>query len=320
MENLKSYYNRNRKKIWGIIIIIAFAFTLLQLANFFAKKSSEAKINSNNETQVTNVNSSAVQSNKSAVTGRSVGEEQSKNEAEAINKFISYCNNQDVESAYNMLTDDCKSNMYTSLSLFQESYYNENFGGEKKQIEIQNWIDNTYKVRIIDNILSTGKSNNGYAKQDYITVKKVDNNYKLNINNYIGYSKINKTTDSNNVKVEVLSRNTYMEREEYKIKVINNTENTIMLDTLENTENTYLEDSNDVKHPFIGNELTEPMLTIPSKQTKEITISFYSSYTSTKKIKNLVFSSVVSDYNEYQLYKKAGQNSYTNVFKIKANV
>ena len=36
MDNIKRYYNQNRKKIWGIIIIIAFAFVLLQLANGMA--------------------------------------------------------------------------------------------------------------------------------------------------------------------------------------------------------------------------------------------------------------------------------------------
>ena len=44
MNNLKRYYNQNRKKIWGIIIIIAFVFALLQVANGIARSNNNKRI------------------------------------------------------------------------------------------------------------------------------------------------------------------------------------------------------------------------------------------------------------------------------------
>ena len=65
-------------------------------------------------------------------------------------------------------------------------------------------------MKIIDDILSTGKSND-YTKQDYITIKQQDGEYKLNINRYIESKKINKTTEKDNIQIEVVSKNTFME-------------------------------------------------------------------------------------------------------------
>lgn len=321
MNNFIRYYNQNRKKIWGIVIIIASAILLLQMANYFAKKSNEEKIAnaSNNIVEETyNTNTSTLTSNKSAVSGENVSGNQLENATKAIDKFISYCNNKDLQSAYDMLTDECKLQMYDTLEVFEQAYYNNNFNGQNKTCTIENWAGNTYKVRIIDDMLSTGKRNNGYAKQDYITVKKIDDTYKLNINNYIGYYKINKTTEKNNIKVEVVSKNTYMDYDEYTVKVTNNTENTIMLDTKTDVKSLYIEDKSGGKHSSYNHELTDPMLIIQAGQTKEVTIKFYSSFVSTKQIKYVVFSDLILNYDEYS--QTTNKNIYTNKMEFKASV
>ena len=142
-------------------------------------------------------------------------------------------------------------------------------------------------------MLATGKSNNGYTKQDYITVKKENNNYKLNINNYIGYSKIEKTTKKDNIEINVASKNTYMDNEQYTIKVTNNSKNDISLDGLSNVKSLYLQDSKGSKYSAYTHELTEPTLKVQAGQTKEITIKFYNNYSSNKNINYMVFSDVI---------------------------
>lgn len=295
--NLIRYYNQNRKKIWGILIIICSAFLLLQLLNYFYKTNHEkeikAKNNSQEEARIT-TNTTQLTTNQSVVTGKGVSESQLQNATKTIDDFISYCNNRELQKAYNLLTDECKTQMYNTLEIFEQAYYNNIFQGESKNCTVENWVKDTYKVKIRDDILSTGKDQDGYTKQDYITVKKINDEYKLNINQYIGYTKIQKTTNSNDIEVEVLGRNTYMEYEEYNIKVTNHTENTILLDGRSDTTSLFLQDSNGAKYSSYSHELTEPMLTIAAGQTKEITIKFYSSYISTKNIKYIVFSDLLS--------------------------
>ena len=201
-------------------------------------------------------------------------------------------NSKELEKAYDLLTNECKTQIYDSLEVFEQAYYDTVFKGEKKTCTVENWVNDTYKVKIIDDILSTGKSND-YTKQDYITIKQQDGEYKLNINRYIESKKINKTTEKDNIQIEVVSKNTFMEYEEYTIKVTNHTESTVLLDVRTEAKTLYLEDSKGVNYSSYSHELTEPMLTVNAGQTKEVTIKFYSSFVATKKIQAIVFSDLM---------------------------
>lgn len=310
--NLIRYYNQNRKKIWGILIIIASAFLLLQMVNYFYKINHEKAIAVKNITTEEKPNKeTTLMTNQSVVTGKNIDSKYLQDSTTTIDSFISYCNHKELEKAYNLLTDECKTQMYETVEMFEKAYYNNVFKGESKNCTIENWIGNTFKIKVTEDILSTGKTNKGYSKQDYITVKKVDDEYKLNINNYIGYMPINKQTNQNDISIQVVSKNTYMEHEEYTIKVTNETENTILLDRRLDAKTLALQDSKGVLYSFYSHELTEPMLTVLAGQTKEITIKFYSTYVSTKDIKYIVFSDV-SLYNE--------QGRIDKKIELKANV
>lgn len=291
--NIRRYYNQNRKKIWGIIIIIAFAFLMFYLLNYIVNNTKEEEnIQTINEINY-ETNSSKITTNQSVVTGENVSSNKLKTQAGVIDQFISYCNERNLQEAYDLLTDECKEQIYNSLEIFEQAYYNDVFGGETKTATVENWVDNTYRVRIVDNLLATGKSNDGYAKQDYITVKKTGEDYKLNINNYIGYTEIGKTTQKDDISVEIISKNTFMDYEEYKIKVTNNTDKDIKIDGRSDVRSLYIEDSRGKKYSSYNHELTDPMLLVQSEHTNELSIKFYSSYTSTKKIEYMVFSDVV---------------------------
>ena len=144
----------------------------------------------------------------------------------------------------------------------------------------------------MEDMLSTGKSD-GKTKQDYMTIVEENEEYKLNINGYIGKTIINRTTEKDDIKVEVVNKNTYKEYEEYTIKVTNHTENIILLDGRTDAKTLYLQDSKGVTYSSYSHELTEPMLTIEQGKTKEITIKFYSTFISTKKIESIVFSDLI---------------------------
>ena len=313
MHNLKRFYDQNRKGIWMAIIIIASIFILLQLLNYFARKNNEKELNNSNNTEEivpnnstsTNVN---LKSSKSAITGESISEQNLNTAKETIENFIDLCNTRNLEEAYDMLTEECKNQMYTSVDVFEQAYYKNVFNGEEKSCNIENWTGDIYKVNIVGDMLATGKSNNGYTKQDYITVKKEDNNYKLNINNYIGYKKIDKTTEKDGIEINIISKNTYMDNEQYTIKVTNNSKNNISLDGLSNVKSLYLQDSKGAKYSAYVQELTEPTLKVQAGQTKEVTIKFYSNYVSNKNIEYIIFSDMI-------IY--SGQGSEKIEFKAK---
>lgn len=301
MNHLMRYYNQNRKKIWGTLIIIASAFLLLQLVNYFYKMNNEKKFKEDVPQIEENINSNTtkITTKDSVVTGKKLDDDKLKTETAVIKEFISYCNEKELQKAYNLLTEECKEQMYNTLEIFEKAYYNDVFNGQKKIASVENWVNNTYKVRIAQDMLETGKSNEGYAKQDYMTIQEVEGEKKLNINSYIGYTKINKTTEQEDITIEVASKNTYMKEEEYTLKVTNHTKNKIILDQRHDVKSIYIQDSKGSKHSSYSHELTEPNLTVPAGQTKTVTIKFYSSYIATKKIEKIVFSNALL-YNDLE--------------------
>lgn len=305
MMNLIRYYNQNRKKIWGIIIIIFFAFVFLYLLNDIYNKGNANKQPKVENKNAISTNTTQLTENRSVVTGENITNKKLETATTTINQFISYCNQKELEKAYNMLSQDCKNEMYESQEQFEEAYYNNVFGGKSKTCTIENWHQDTYQVKILDNLLATGKSK-GNTKQDYITIVEEEGETKLNINRYIGKKAVDKTTEKDNIKMEVVYKNTYMEYEEYTINVTNNTDSIMVLDGGVEATSLYLESKNEVTYSSYSHELTKPMLTVESGQTKEVTIKFYSSYIATKKIENIVFSDLT-------LYNK--QSSETKQFK-----
>ena len=278
MHKLRRFFYQNKYQILGVLGVIFFIFIVIQLINFWTRKSNDNKVsNINANTTVVNENTTGVISEKSAVTGKEISKKELQSETSIINNFIEYCNKQDIENAYNLLTEECKKQVYNnSIDVFKQSYYKDVFNGEKKNCTIENWVNDTYKVNITGDVLATGKVDE-YSKQDYITVKEIDGDYKLNINNYIGYFEINKKTTENDITIEVIGKNTYKDYEEYTMNVTNNTKKMMQLDNISNTESLYIEDSKGVKYPYYNHELTTPMLTVAVGQTKEVTIKFYSS-------------------------------------------
>lgn len=276
MHKLRKFFYDNKNKIIKIGAFIIFLFIILQLLNKLVqiknKKSIEnvAASNTTNANTTTQNDNKGLISNKSAVNGSEVSKENLKNATDTIYKFVDYCNKQEIEKAYNLITEECKQQMYPTLDAFKNAYYGDVFNGKQRTCTIENWVGDIYKVRMGEDILSTGKDT-GYAKEDYITIKKVDNEYKLNINNYIGTTKIEKTTTKDNITMEVLNKNTYKDFEEYTIKVTNKTNGIIKLDTTTSTKTTYIEDSNGRQYSYYNNELTDETLTFQRGQTAEVT-------------------------------------------------
>ncbi len=315
MYNLIRFFNQNRKKIIKIILIIVFIIGVIQVLNFISKRQNTSNVE-NIMTQNINYGDEVI-SSKSPVTGKSVSKTDLKNASNIIKQFIDYCNNGDLESAYNLLTDECKEEMYPTLNDFKNIYFNYTFGGEKKTYTIENWLDNVYQVRITGDILSTGKIDNTVTKQDYVTIVEQDDGYKLNINSYVGRSKPNKVTKIDDIKVTVTQVDSYMDHKEYNLIVENNSSNDILLDTGDDTKSIFLLDTNDKKTYFLSNEIISNQLIVQSKYKTSLKIKFANAYASSNSLKNIVFTKVVLNYDEYKNLDNKKQFKDFEELKIK---
>lgn len=287
MNRLIKFYNQNRYIIWMAVLIIIAIIALIQILNNFALKRSGIKNNIDQNANSTNT----INKNYSVITGKEIKEEVS----QIIDEFINYCNNQEVEKAYGLLSEECIKTLYPTLEDFTQKYYQKLFINKKTYL-YQSWIsyDNkyTYKVDFLDDMLATGTASNS-SIIDYYTVVKNNQNYKLNINKFIGITDINKTETKNNITINVNRKKVFMDYETYEIEIKNNSEKEIMLDSLQDTDTVYVENDNKQQYYWTSHEILEEDITIKRAQGKKIDIKFNKEYKPSKEAKKIVFSKIM---------------------------
>ena len=285
MHKIISFYNQNRRKIWVIliaaIIIIAIIYYLLYGITRDSNRNVSDSGSSINEIS-DKLNSVTITTPKSVISGTTV--DANENKLKTIDEFVEYCNNGQIEQAYNLLSDDCKKEIYSSQELFQNIYYNPLFSNGKKNVTMENWFSDTYKVDFNEDFLATGKYTKENTKQDYITIVKQNDDYKLNINRFVGISNSGHTGSADGINIKLDNIAKYMDYEVYTFEVSNNTEHTIALGNLNEEKSMYLADSNNLQYPAYNHELSDAEISVSSAQTKIVKIKYYSRYTSNKNL------------------------------------
>lgn len=317
-SRIMRYINQNKRMILLVIGIIACIIIVIQLLNALAKKQMEESANKSKNN--TTINSSNIYNpNETVLTGTEITGQQAEENTQIIEKFIEYCNNGEVQQAYDLLTDECKQNVYSTIDKFNNNYYKKIFTS-KRTYSIQSWMTGgnsyTYRVRFLENMLSTG-SYNPQTYEDYITVVNANNQTKLNINSYITRKAINKEQSSSDVKINIEYKDIYKEYEEYVIKLTNNTDKEIMLDSLETVDGIKLiGESNNVEYQALTNELSEYVLKTPSKSTRTIKIKFSKEYNSKREASKIQFLNIILDQDAY----KENKNETTNKTQIEVKL
>lgn len=290
MYKLWRYYNQNRVKIWAVIIIIVLGYSLIRILNMQAKnKKTETK-----KETTSNVVSYYNESN-SIITGEKISDEYGEQFGNFINEFFTACVEDDTQIAYSMLSDDTKQEMYQTKKLFEKNYCESRFKGDK-QFSFQLWSSNDniyiYQVKIFDNMLSTGKTNDNYI-EEYVSLKSENGEYKLNINSYLGRKNINKKNEDNKLSVQVVRVDSYLDFEIYTMNIQNKTERQILLDTRRKTNTCYVQDKLENKFEAFLYENKEEDLTLNPNEIKTIQIKFSDSNRTNIKIESINFTDIV---------------------------
>lgn len=293
------YFNQNRRKILRAIIIIVGVIVVIQTLNAMAgmKQKNAPSIEQNTNTERGKV----YQPNKTILTNTTLNDNIAQNNNESIDKFVNYCLNGNINDAYDMLTQECKGIYYKDVSSFNNNYCKKI--SNKKEYNIQSWMNEgsscTYKVRYTEDILSTGSSN-ADAIEDYITIVNENGENRLNINSYIKRVNVNRKTETKDIEFNTEYKDIYINYEEYKIKIKNNTDNDILIDTLEDTEGIKLVgENNNVEYQALTNELSIYDVTIPSKNSKTINIKFTREYNPRRNLQFIKFKNVILNKEQY---------------------
>ncbi|MBQ8044586.1 MAG: hypothetical protein IJ272_10680 [Clostridia bacterium] len=152
----------------------------------------------------------------------------------------------------------------------------------------------TYRIDFTADMLATG-SPSKTSIIDYYTIVENNNEYKLNINKFVGVETINKEITKQNLLINVKRKQIYMDYEIYDIEVKNNNGTTVILDDMKRTDNIYVEDINGQKYFWYNHEYLENDITIRAGLIQEISIKFNKKYSTDKTTKRIIFTNIILD-------------------------
>lgn len=286
------FINKNRGGIILVIAMVIFGVLIIKVLNAQAG----ARYNQANTNNTENAISNEVRkSQDTIISNTTIDDEEANTNYSLISTFTEYCNNKEIDKAYDLLTDECKKTVYPSVESFNKNYIQVVFK-EKKYSDIQSWIQNegkcTYIVKFTGDIITTG-NNDEKEYQDYITID--EESKKLNINRYIGREKVNKTQEIENIKFEIDFVDLYKDYEIYHLKVSNQNNRQIILDDLSSTTSTYIETDKETKINCSNYEAGANSFKLNAGVSKDIKLKFIRQYNPDILDERLVFSSAILD-------------------------
>lgn len=152
---------------------------------------------------------------------------------DTIDDYINKCNNKDYSGAFELLTADCKTHVFGD-SLDNFTTYASSIFPNKKRYSIQNYSNYgqayIYNVKLIDDIITTGLTNQSYAYyEEKFAVKEEDGKIKLNVNDYMGFNDLKKVAEDDYLKIRVENKEEFYSFEIYSVKITNKTDKKVVL-------------------------------------------------------------------------------------------
>lgn len=157
--------------LFWIIVLIVVIFIVQGLNSLAIKQQQyEKKENSTNSTKINDISTKEKEQN-----------------IELINSFLNYCKNKQIKQAYDLLSENCKNDLYPTLNDFSEKYYNKLFN-KNSDIEVE-YENNSgfYKIIFYEDMLESGKVDGRDNIIDYYKIEEeiLENKVYINIKNSI---------------------------------------------------------------------------------------------------------------------------------------
>lgn len=218
------FFRNNRK----IIVVVFIIWLLVFMINLLLKNKQVSLEPETSYTPHTSVMSSS----------SSVPTLLQDNFEELIDKYVTYCNNEEFELAFRMLSDECREYAFDNdIKTFMS--YLITIMPTKKEYSIQNYSNMTlnghnayiYQVKYFDDILATGLTGQEYQyTEEKITfVNDNSGELKMYVGNYMYHDEIKRITENEYLKVDVVEKDVYYSMEKYKVKITNRSEYTIVI-------------------------------------------------------------------------------------------
>lgn len=163
-RKIKLFWTQNGKPLLQILGVILLIILAIQAANQYVIMQNKSEKTLEYQQQKKKSNNTKVDKN-------------------YIDKFIKYCNENNVNEAYKMLSKNCKMEKYPSVEIFRDKYISKIFQ-YKRDYKIDE-EENNYKITFFEDALQSGKiENRGYIEDIYHIEEDVLEGKCININLY----------------------------------------------------------------------------------------------------------------------------------------
>ena len=316
IKNSKIRQQLAKNRYWIAFGIIGFILLLLILGNLSAME--QNKIDSN-EIVGFNKAYNIYQPQETTMIGDDVSKTEQTQYSNLIDQFVQFCNEGEAMQAYQLLTKECKEELYPDVQTFYRDYIQTRFK-VKRDYSLQSWFNSnnvTYRVSLIEDMLSTGKVSGNEKLEEYYTVVRTKEGNRLNIGEFIEREEINKQVTKNGFTIKVKQVNRYVSYEIYEIELENNTSHTILLDTQTKNDSSYIQSRNETKYRAFFYEMGAIDLEIQPKVKKSLKIRYNKMFNPNVDIQSIHFEDIISNKEDYDKLQDKTQYQDRMTIEIK---
>ena len=217
-----------------------------------------------------------------------------------------------------MLTDECKTYVFDDSEDKFKEYVDSVFNKEKRY-SIQNYINYNgnyiYNIKIIDNIIKTGLTNQTYAfYEEKVAIKQDGKNLKMSINDYMGHDDLKKLAEDDYMKIRIESRENYYSSQLYTIRITNKTEKELVLyDGIADNELTIQSEDDSRNASNVSTTIA-----LEPGETKTFKVRFAKYYDEKTKADTISFNKVriMNDYNGNEQTEEEELNKAEKTYSI----
>ncbi len=197
---------------------------------------------------------------------------------EKIKEYMDSCMKKDYETAYNMLSDECKEYKFKNNIEQFKTYINAMFEGERIY-SIQDYSNKNnvyiYLVSIFEDIMASGMSNDNSSdvEEEKVVLTKQGDDFKIAVGGFINVETFEKVFEDDYMKISVVKKVSYYDKCIYTLKIKNKTNRTIVFDR--NFENDWVsvslngEERGETRNPYGNYEKS-----VRGGNTREFDIEF----------------------------------------------
>ena len=233
-----------------------------------------------------------------------------------IDDYVTKCNNKQYKEAFELLTEDCRTNCFNS-SLDDFTTYASSVFATPKRYSIQDYSNYgkyyIYNLKLIDDIITTGLTGQEYAYyEEKIGISRNGDKLELSVNDYMGHEDLKRSGEDDNIKIRIESLDEFYGTKIYTVKITNKTEKEMVLYDGKIENEISIVAGDDIRVPSSVSSLVYLM----PMETRTFKLEFNKFYDEINKIEKIGFNKIRIMNDDYTRQEETEEEEISKAEKV----